>query len=197
MGASGSKESIAAHPDPVDLRDHHALKSNLDEYAIELLKKAGYTLDHTLDDVTSGMAIVAVLFALVAQLWGWTKHWTFMPELKDTPTVLVPCVVVYFGLSFMLSYISTYVVKDKIAKTTSSPGMPGLTLYSQMKEQEDHYTLKLSMGRENSVRKEYLGRLYNEDGEIQMNALSVMVNELLHELDAPSESSNGDSKKDQ
>ena len=52
------------------------------------------------------------------------------------------------------------------------------------------------MGQKESVRKEYVGKLFDEDGEIQLKALSVMVNDLVHEMDEPSESSNGDSKKD-
>jgi len=186
MGASGSKEGTA--PDKVDVRDYHAVKATLDDYSVELLKKAGYSIDHRLDDMRMGMA---------AQFWGKSEYWTFMPELRDKPIVLVPCVLGYFGLSGLLWWIESYSMKNTIAIVTSSPGLPGLRLYSSMKFPDDHYTLKLTMGQKESVRKEYVGKLFDEDGEIQLKALSVMVNDLVHEMDEPSESSNGDSKKDQ
>lgn len=256
MGASGSKEGTA--PDKVDVRDFHAVKATLDDYSVELLKKAGYSIDHRLDDMQMGIAIVAVrirsvrrrlsargvsgehsdplippvcqaldrsiaprtppchaplaltlaltltpkptpqvLLALTAQFWGRSEYWTFMPELRDKPIVLVPCVLGYFGLSGLLWCIESYSMKNAIAILTSSPGLPGLRLYSSTKFPDDHYTLKLTMGQKESVRKEYVGTLFDEDGEIQLKALSVMVNDLVHEMDEPSESSNGDSKKDQ
>ena len=58
MGASGSKEGTA--PDKVDVLDFHAVKATLDDYSVELLKKAGYSIDHRLDDMQMGIAIVAV-----------------------------------------------------------------------------------------------------------------------------------------
>jgi hypothetical protein len=57
MGASSSKESRRA--DAIDIRDSSACKSTLDEYAVELLKRAGYEIDHTIEDVSSGVAIAA------------------------------------------------------------------------------------------------------------------------------------------
>lgn len=192
MGANSGKESTTAAVDKVDLRDHGALKSTLDEYSVELLKKAGYSIDHKLDDLSSGIAILAILLALVAQFWE-----KIDPQTKDAPFVLVPCVVGYFALTGVVTYISSYIVKGTIARTKPTPGLPGLKLESSMKDMNDHYTLTLTMGQEKSTRKEYIGKLFNEDGEIQLSTLSAMVNELLHEMDSPSESSNGDSKKEQ
>jgi hypothetical protein len=117
--------------------------------------------------------------------------------------VLIPCVGGYFLLTGLLAYISSRIVKDKIAETKCHPGNPGIELHSKMPRYGDQYVLKACMKDKESgivkesVRKEYIGTLYDEDGEVQVKTLSAAVNDLLHALDTPSESSNGDSKKDQ
>ena len=203
MGSSSSKESTvereekaknAEAVEPVDLRDREALKGALDVYSIELLKKAGYAVDHTLEDVVSAISAVAILLALLAHFWE-----KINPTSKGAPMVLVPCVVGYFTLSGIATYIVNYAYKGTIVRTKPSSGLPALRLESVMKEVDEHYTLTLTMeqGGESCTRKEFIGNLFDEDGIIQLKTLSVMVNDLLHEMDAPSESSNGDSKKEQ
>jgi hypothetical protein len=202
MGSSSSKESAAEKaersekvekPEPVDLRDHEALKGALDVYSIELIKKAGYAIDHTLDDVVCVISVVAILLALLAHFWE-----KISPANKGAPMVIVPCVVGYFAITGIVTYITSYASKGIIMRTKPSSGMPALKLKSVMKASvDDHYTLTLTMGQEKCTRKEFIGNLFDEDGVIQLKALSVIVNDLLHEMDAPSESSNGDSKKEQ
>ncbi len=198
MGSSSSKESAAEKAEraekaePVDLRDHEALKGALDVYSIELIKKAGYAVDHTLDDVVCAISVFAILLALLAHFWE-----KISPANKGAPMVLVPCVVGYFALSGIVTYITNYASKGTIVRTKPSSGLPALKLESAMKAVDEHYTLTLTMGQEKCTRKEFVGDLFDEDGVIQLKTLSVMVNDLLHEMDAPSESSNGDSKKEQ
>lgn len=200
MGSSSSKESAGEKvenvekAEAVDLRDHEALRVALDVYSIEFIKKAGYAIDHTVDDVVSVISIVAIVLALVAQFWG-----KIDPASKGAPvSVLVPCVVGYFTLAGITSYITSYASKGVIVRTKPSAGLPALKLQSTMKPLDEEYTLTLTMGKESHTRKAFIGKLFDEDGGIQLKTLSVMVNELLHEMDAPSESSNDDdSKKEQ
>lgn len=135
-----------------------------------------------------------VVIACVAQFWP--------GENKNAPGVLVPCVAGYMMLSGLMWLMQFVLYKDIIAHTKSLPGNPGVELKSKMKRYGDRYTLQACMkgdsvvGVRESSSTEYVGRFFNEDAEVQVEAISALVNDVLHQLDVPSESSNGNSKKD-
>jgi hypothetical protein len=135
--------------------------------------------------------ICRVLVACIGQFWP--------GELKNSPYVLGPCVATYFFLTALIWILQTYVQKDAIAYTKHHPGNPGIVLRSKMKRFDDQYTLKACMKGESVVREssatQYVGNFFNENAELQVDNVSTFVNDVLHQLDAPSESSNG-TKKD-
>jgi hypothetical protein len=100
-----------------------------------------------------------------------------------------------------MGYVSSVLGKDTIARTKGHPGNPAIIVHSTMPRYGHEYVLKALMKDESgtareSEKKEYIGKFYDEDGEVQLQTLSRFVNDLFHDLDSPSESSNGDSKKD-
>lgn len=64
----------------------------------------------------------------------------------------------------------------------------------------DHYTLRACMKDDSGLTMEssstqYVGTFFNEDAVVQVDSIVALVNEVLHQLDTPSESSN-DNKKE-
>lgn len=156
------------------------------------MKKAGYDLSYALVDTKLALGVIAVLVALMAQFWPGTD--------KNSPYVLGPCVAGYFILTSLVWAIQVLIQKDAIAYTKGHPGNPGIVLRSKMPRYGDQYTLRACMKDDSGLAMEssstqYVGTFFNEDAVVQIDSIVAMVNEVLHQLDAPSESSN-DNKKE-
>lgn len=132
--------------------------------------------------------------AAVAQLWPDKK-------LRSSPGFIIPCLLIYGVLSLAVWAISAYLQKDTIAMTKEHPGTPSIVLKSEVRNYGDDYKLTAMMKgaslhetRKSSSRQSF-GNMFTSSAEIQKEVVHGMVNDLLHQLDAPSESSNG-TKKD-
>lgn len=132
------------------------------------------------------------MVALLGQFWP--------GEDKNDPHVLGPCVAGYFIVTGIVWGIQVLIQKDAIAYTKGHPGNPGIVLKSNMKRYGDQYTLKAYMKDDAGISMEssstqYIGTFFNEDAVVQVDSIVALVNDVLHQLDTPSESSN-DNKKE-
>lgn len=133
-----------------------------------------------------------VLVALLGQFWPGKD--------KSSPYVLGPCVAGYFILTGVVWGIQVLIQKDAIAYTKGHPGNPRIVLRSKMPRYGDQYTLRACMKDDSGLMAEssstqYIGTFFNQDAEVQVDSIVALVNDVLHQLDDPSESSN-DNKKE-
>lgn len=162
---------------------------------VQALQIAGFEVNHAVANVCLVLELVAICTAGIAQLWP-------DKEQRDTARVLVPCLVVYFSISVAVWILASWLYKDVVAMTKEDPGRPSMKISSTMQSHTDVYTIRVSVkgplddGCQRLVsRSQSVGHFVTEDGILAKDAVNHIVNDLLHQLDAPSESSNGNGNK--
>lgn len=160
---------------------------------VQALKGAGYDINYLPIDLRTLLGFLACIVACVAQFWPGKE--------KNSAIVIAPCVSGYVLLSLIVWGMQSMFQRDTIAWTKEHPGMPIIVLKSKLPRYGEEYTLSavmkgrsISESRKSSTTQS-IGLLFSEDAQVQTDAITGMVNDLLHQLDAPSESSNGNKKE--
>lgn len=182
----------------VDVGDMVKLKQILDETVAATILGSELDEEYKWDNIKLGIMGAACIFAMLAQ---------FSPiPFPESRPLLGICCCIYFALSGILQFITTFIDKDcilltKAVETSSNKDLQqyGIRVRSSLPRFSEYYTVILEfqdMPNSPCVEETWsVGQFFDVDGMFDEVGLGTVVHELYKKLDAGDYTDKGADKK--